>query len=87
MTQIDDNFESIIRQILRKKAEVKLKYVEALGVEEVRIMREQENFEKHLSLIHFSRETVAKTTHEIENFKGRQIKGSDLANRVENFKT
>ena len=40
MTQIDDNFEKIIRQILRKKAEIKLKYVEALQVEEARIVRE-----------------------------------------------
>ena len=40
MTQIDDNFEKIIKQILRKKAEVKLKYVEALQVEEARILRE-----------------------------------------------
>ena len=49
-------------------------------------MREQENFEKHLSLIHFCRENVAKTTDEIENYRGKQIKGSELANRVENFK-
>ena len=61
MTQIDDNFERIIRQILRKKAEVKLKYVEALQVEEARIVREQENFEKHLSLVQFCCENV-KTT-------------------------
>ena len=86
MTQIDENFEKIIKQILRKKAEVKLKYVESLQVEEARIMREQENFEKHLSLIHFCRENVSKTAHEIENYRGKQIKGSDLANRVENFK-
>ena len=30
LTQIDENFEKIIRQVLKKKAEVKLKYVEAL---------------------------------------------------------
>ena len=40
MTQIDDNFEKIIRSILHKKAEVKLRYVEALNVEEARILRE-----------------------------------------------
>jgi hypothetical protein len=51
MAQIDDYFERIIRQVLLKKAEVKLKYSDALKVEEARIAREQENFEKHLSLI------------------------------------
>lgn len=49
-------------------------------------MREQENFDTHLSLIRFSKENVVKTTHEIDNFRGKQIKGSDLANKVENFK-
>ena len=86
MTQIDDNFERIIRQILRKKAEVKLKYVEALQVEEARIVREQENFEKHLSLVQFCCENVKTTAQEIDNYWGKQIKGSELANRVENFK-
>ena len=40
LTQIDENFEKIIRQVLKKKEEVKLKYVEALQVEEARIQRE-----------------------------------------------
>ena len=40
LTQIDENFEKIIRQVLKKKAEVKLKYVEDLQVEEARIQRE-----------------------------------------------
>ena len=44
MTQIDDNFESIITKILRKRAEVKLKLSEAMKVEEARIFKEQENF-------------------------------------------
>ena len=30
MTQIDDNFDRIIHMILQKRAEVKLKYAEAL---------------------------------------------------------
>jgi hypothetical protein len=34
-----------------KKEEIKLKYSDALKLEEARINREQENFEKHLSLI------------------------------------
>ena len=49
-------------------------------------MREQENFDKHLSLIRFCKENVMKTCQEIDNFRGKQIKGSDLANKVDNFK-
>ena len=49
-------------------------------------MREQENFDKHLSLIRFCKENVVKTCQEIDNFRGKQIKGSDLANKVDNFK-
>ena len=56
-----------------KKAEIKLKYSDALKVEEARINREQENFEKHMSLIHFCKENVAKTTLEIENLRGKKI--------------
>ena len=69
MTQIDDNFDRIIHMILQKRAEVKLKYAEALQVEEARIMREQENFDKHLSLIRFCKENVVKTCQEIDNFE------------------
>ena len=86
MTQIDENFDRVIHMILQKRAEVKLKYSEALQVEEARIMREQENFEKHLSLVRFCKENVLKSSGEIDNYRGKQIKGSDLANRVENFK-
>jgi hypothetical protein len=50
---------------------VKLKYADALKVEEARINREQENFEKHLSLIHFCKENVSKTTGEVENLRGK----------------
>ena len=40
MQQIEDYFEKVIKQILLKKAEVKLKYSESLRVEEARINRE-----------------------------------------------
>ena len=40
-----------MRSVLLKKAEIKLKYSDALKVEEARIGREAENFEKHFSLI------------------------------------
>jgi hypothetical protein len=58
MGQIDEYFERVIKQVLIKKAEVKMKYADALKVEEARINREQENFEKHLSLIQFCKENV-----------------------------
>ena len=58
MGQIDEYFERVIKSILIKKAEIKMKYADALKVEEARINREQENFEKHLSLIHFCKENV-----------------------------
>ena len=51
MQHVDEYFERVIKQILVKKAEVKLKYSDALKVEEARLLREEENFEKHLSLI------------------------------------
>jgi len=44
MAQIDENFDKVFSKILRKKAEVKLRYAEALQVEEARIIKEQENF-------------------------------------------
>jgi hypothetical protein len=65
---------------------VKLKYCKALKVEEARISREQENFEKHSKMINFCKENVQKTTIEIDNFRGKQIKGTDVANRLENFR-
>jgi len=40
MGQIDEYFERVMKQVLLKKAEVKLKYAEALKVEEARINRE-----------------------------------------------
>lgn len=86
MGQIDTYFERVMQQILLKKAEVKLRYSDALKVEEARINREQDNFEKHLSLIHFCKENVQKTTNEVENLRGKAIKGSDISNRLENFK-
>ena len=40
MQQIEDYFEKVIKQLLLKKAEIKLKYSESLRVEEARINRE-----------------------------------------------
>jgi hypothetical protein len=58
MGQINDYFEKVIKQVQLKKAEVKLKYCKALKVEEARISREQENFEKHSKMINFCKENV-----------------------------
>ena len=54
-----------------KKAETKLKYSDALKVEECRINREQENFEKHLSLVNFCKDNVSKSTKELENLRNK----------------
>lgn len=40
MQNIENYFEKVVQQVLLKKAEVKLKYSEALRVEEARINRE-----------------------------------------------
>lgn len=37
-------------------------------------------------MINFCKENVQKTTIEIDNFRGKQIKGTDVANRLENFR-
>jgi hypothetical protein len=58
MGQINDYFDKVIKQVQLKKAEVKLKYCKALKVEEARIAREQENFEKHSKMINFCKENV-----------------------------
>ena len=63
--QIDNHFDKIIKEIQLKKAQTKLKYNDALKVEEMRINREQENFEKHLSLVNFCKENVVKSMKEI----------------------
>jgi len=44
-----------------KKAQLKKEYNDAFNIELDRVNIEQENFEKHMSLINFSRETVQKT--------------------------
>ena len=48
--------------------------------------QEQENFEKHMSLLAFNKDTVTKTANELEQFQGKKINGSEIANKLENFK-
>jgi len=58
-------------------------------MEEQRVNQELENFEKHMSLINFNKETVTKTVEELESGSGQSIKvqgGSEVATKIDNFK-
>jgi regulator of sigma D len=56
-------------------------------MEEQRINQELENFEKHMSLINFNKETVFKIVEELESGQSNKISGgSEVANKIENFK-
>ena len=56
-------------------------------MEEKRINQELENFEKHMSLINFNKETVAKIVEELESGQSYKIQGgSEVANKIENVK-
>lgn len=46
---------------------MKVKYNECFKIEERRIQTELENFEKHLSLINFNKETVLKAVEELDS--------------------
>lgn len=39
-----------------------------------------------MSLVNFSRETVVKTAQELEQYQGKKVQGSDIANKLDNFK-
>jgi hypothetical protein len=71
MRTIESHYDKIIKQVQLKKAETKLKYSDSLKVEECRINREQENFEKHLSLVNFCKENVKQNTKELENIRNK----------------
>ena len=56
-------------------------------MEEQRINQELENFEKHMSLINFNKETVTKTVDELEAGHSDKIQGgSETAKKFDNFK-
>ena len=65
--QIDTKFETLIEKIQAHRALIKLKYNDCFKMEEQRINQELENFEKHMSLINFNKETVFKIVEELEN--------------------
>lgn len=86
MKQIDEVFEKILKKLQIKKAQIKKQYNDAFNLELGQVNLEQENFEKHLSLINFSKETVVKTAFELESYQGKKVNGSEVANKLENFK-
>ena len=59
-------------------------------MEEQRINQELENFEKHMSLINFNKETVQKTVDELavtaSNQSDTKIQGSEVSTKLDNFK-
>lgn len=69
-----------------KKALIKKEYNDAFNSELNRVNIDMENFEKHISLIAFSKDTVVKTASELETYENKKITGSEIANKVENFK-
>jgi predicted nucleotidyltransferase len=68
MKIIDDVFEKITKKVLMKKALLKNEYNEHFNMELDRVNNEQENFQKHMSLINFTKETALKTVQELELF-------------------
>jgi|TARA_B110000285_G_C15035511_1_gene569031 hypothetical protein len=56
-------------------------------MEEKRINQELENFEKHICLINFNKETVLKLVEELESGQSFKIQGgSEVATKIENYK-
>ena len=51
-----------------------------------KITTEMDNYAKNLSLIHFSQDTMKKTIHELETIKETKVNGSEISNRIDNFK-
>jgi len=86
MKAIDDAFDRIVKKVLLKKAQLKHEYNEVFQRELDRVNGEQENFEKHMSLLNFTKETVQKTVQELEQFQGKRIQGSEISNKLDNFK-
>ena len=62
---IDNQYQKLIDKILTQRASNKLRYNDCFKMEEARINQELENFEKHMSLINFNKETVTKTVDEL----------------------
>lgn len=78
-----------------------MKYNESFKIEERRIQAELKNYEKHLSLINFNRDTVIKAVEDLdsgniqvgvgtpaENVQGstEQSNATTFASKIDNFK-
>ena len=84
---IDTKFDVLVEKIQAHRALIKLKYNDCYKMEEQRINQELENFDKHMSLINFNKETVSKLVEELEIGQQSKISGgSEVANKIENFK-
>lgn len=70
---IDDKYQTLIDKIQAHRALVKLKYNDCFKMEEKRINQELENFEKHICLINFNKETVLKLVEELESGQSFKI--------------
>lgn len=78
------------------RAQVKIKYNEAFKIEQRRIQTEQENFQKHMSVINFNKETVIKTVEELDQGTAASIganSGSQdkngaaaISNKIDNYR-
>ena len=57
-------------------------------MEELRINQELENFEKHMSLISFNKETVNSTVEELENSQSAEHKPNcqEISHKLEGYK-
>ena len=86
MKSVDDLFDRLVKKLLLKKAQLKKEYSDVFQQELDRVHAEQENFEKHMSLLNFTKETVLRTVQELEQHQGRRVQGSEIANKLDNFR-
>lgn len=88
--QVDAYYQRLIDKVERQRALVKLKYNDCFKMEEARINQELENFQKHMSLINFNKETVQQTVDELSSSNhistDQKIQGSEISNKLDNFK-
>jgi len=84
---VDAKYQKLIDKIRGQRAQIKIRYNDCFQIEEKRINQELENFEKHMSLINFNKETVTKTVEELESGPTEKINGgSEVSTKIDNFK-
>ena len=86
--QIDAQYQKLIDKIQSQRAQIKLRYNECFKMEELRINQELENFEKHMSLISFNKETVNATVEELESNQSAEHKPNcqEISHQLEGYK-